>query len=366
MSEGANLALAVARAPQYAAKYDVKEIISGGDVQKEISDLQSMISSGAKLIVTYPASPTALDSVITDACDHGVTVVTFDSAVQAPCAYNVASMTGAIPGQPKEAFFGAQNAGELAKLLNGKGNIFINHGAAGTTADNVAVQSAKATFAQYPGIKIVDEYYGNWDSSLSQQLTAKALAAHPDVNGIWSEDGEVGVVKALQAAGKKIPVAGQGGNYFLKQLSTGWPGVASWSPPAQGGIAMKIGLKILADGPNSVPHDIEMPLPWVTTQTAKLCANNAIVTGCNFFEGVTDTFEVGIFDPQLLPEGSVQAAKTGQGVTNITPLPDMTAYGQPPDRRSYTRGTCDTGWTKGMTAIDVGGVSISVPGCQKS
>jgi ribose transport system substrate-binding protein len=362
-NEAANLALAIGRAPENKDKYAVEKIVSGGDVQKEISDIQSMIAAGAKLIVTFPASPTALDTVIGQACRQHVVVVTYDSAVHAPCAYNIASMTGAREGNSKAAFFGAQNAGRLVEMLHGKGNIFINHGASGSTADNVAVSSAKAVFARYPGIRIVDEYYGNWDAAQSQQLTAKALAAHPGVDGIWSEDGDTGVVKALQAAGKKIPVSGQGGNYFVQQLGRGWPGVASWSPPAQGGIAMKIGLTVLAKGPGAVPHNIEMPLPWVTTKTAKPCPHNVASDSCNFFNGVSDTFSVGIHDDRLLPEGTVQAATHGNGVTKITPLPAMKRYEQPADRRLYTRGGCDRGWVKGTTGIMVGSAAVRVPGC---
>lgn len=58
--EAANLALAVANSPQYAGKYVVKKQISGTDIAKQISDLQSMIAAKAKLVVLYPLSPTAL------------------------------------------------------------------------------------------------------------------------------------------------------------------------------------------------------------------------------------------------------------------------------------------------------------------
>ena len=264
--EAANLALAVANSPQYAGQYVVRKQISGTDIQKQISDLQSMIAANAKLVVLYPLSPTALNPTIRQGCERGVTFIAYDSTVREPCAYNVAFITGARVDNPRDAFFGAQTAEALAQMLGGKGKIFMNRGVPGTATDQVHYDTAKAVFDRYPGIKVVAEYYGKWDSAVSQQETAKALAAHPDVDGIWSQDGEVGVVKALQAAGKKIPVTGENGNYFRKMLSQGWPGVSSGSPPAQAGVAMRIGLRILEQGPDSVPHNIEMPLPWVTTR----------------------------------------------------------------------------------------------------
>ncbi|NKX52817.1 hypothetical protein HER39_20015, partial [Arthrobacter deserti] len=90
-----------------------------------------------------------------------------------------------------------------------------------------------------------------------------------------------------------------------------WPGVSSGSPPAQAGVAMKVGLKILEDGPDWVPHDIEMPLPWVTTETGKACEGSDFADGCNFFPQADDTFVTEVFQKDLLPESSLDSAKSG-------------------------------------------------------
>jgi ribose transport system substrate-binding protein len=345
--EGANLAMAAATAPEVLAKYDVKKVISGSDPQKQISDLQSMIAGGAKLIVLYPISPTALNPVIQQGCDHGVVFVAYDGTVQAPCAWNISYITGAKADDKKAAFFGAQTAQALVDLMGGKGNVMMNRGVAGTSTDTVHYDTAMAVFKKNPGIKVVDEFYGNWDSSVGQQEATKAIAAHPEVNGIWSEAGEDGVIKALEAAGMKIPVVGENSNYFRKKLSEGWPGVSSGSPPAQGGVAVKLGLKIMADGAKSVPKNIEMPLPWVTTKTAKVCPGAEFVDGCNFFAQAADSFVTEIFQKNVLPESSYTAATTGAAFAKLEALPDMSTLVQPESRRIFTRGVCDVGWKAG-------------------
>jgi ribose transport system substrate-binding protein len=359
--EAANLALAVTRSAPFADKYVVRKQISGSDIAKQISDLQSMIAAKAKLVVMYPLSPTALNPTIRQGCERGVTIVVYDSTVREPCAYNVAFITGSKSDDPRKAFFGAQTAEAMVKMLNGRGKIFMNRGVPGTATDQVHYDTAKAVFDRNPGITVVSEYYGKWDSAVSQQETAKALAAHPDVDGVWSQDGEVGVIKALQAAGKKIPVTGENGNYFRKMLSQGWPGVSSGSPPAQAGVAMRIGLRILQEGPDSVPHNIEMPLPWVTTATAKPCPGTEFVDGCNFFPNESDTLVTEIFQKDLLPQSSLAAAKTGSPMPGLTPLGDVSAFAQPEWRRVYTRGKCDDGWRTG----EVTGVQdpSGLPGC---
>jgi len=361
--EGANLAMSVANSPEVLAKYDVKKVISGSDPQKQISDLQSMIASGAKLIVLYPISPTALNPVIKQGCTAGVTFVTYDGTVTAPCAYNVSYITGAQADDPTKAFFGAQTAKALVELMGGKGKVMMNRGVAGTSTDTVHYDSAKAVFAKYPGIQVVNEYYGNWDSSVSKQETAKALAAHPDVNGIWSEAGEDGVVKALEAAGLKIPVTGENSNYFRLKLSEGWPGVSSGSPPASGAIAMKVGLQILDKGASSVPKDIEIPLAWVTTQTAKVCPGTEFVDGCNFFKDADDSFVTEIFQKDLFPESSYDAATKGTPIVKLQPLPDLKKFTQPESRRLYTRGACDAGYKEGL--VNSGQDPKGLNGCVK-
>ena len=48
-----------------------------------------MISDGVDAIMINPASDTALDAIIEEACKQNILVVAFDQAVTAPCAYNV-------------------------------------------------------------------------------------------------------------------------------------------------------------------------------------------------------------------------------------------------------------------------------------
>src|SRR3546814_15419643 len=50
---------------------------------------RSMVQAGAKAIVIYPISPTALNHVIKNACAKNVQVFAYDAEVTEPCAHNV-------------------------------------------------------------------------------------------------------------------------------------------------------------------------------------------------------------------------------------------------------------------------------------
>lgn len=187
------------------------------------------------------------------------------------------------------------------------------------------------------------------------------MAAYPDVDGIWAEAGEAGAIKALEAANKKdIPVTGENSNYFRLALHDGWPGVSSGSPPAIAGIAMKLALKSLNDGEDSVPKDFELHLPWVPEADVKLCEGDKFEDGCNAFPKgkVPDEFVTQIFDADLLPESSLSTAENGKLASGVElqALPDdLSDWTQPPSRRFVTRSTCDDGWKEGALPSGVKG-----------
>src|SRR4051795_380088 len=203
----ANGIKALAVTPPYDKQVTFKTVISGTDVQRQISDLQSMIADGANAILVYPLSPTALNRVIRQACERHITVFTYDSTVTEPCAYNVSSIT---------ARYGANSAQWMAKEMGGKGEVVINHGVAGTSVTKTYDAQALAIFGKYPEIKIVGEFYGNWNDATSQEGVARILAAHPNLDAIWTVDGTYGSLEAVMKArpDRLVTIAGQSNNGY--------------------------------------------------------------------------------------------------------------------------------------------------------
>lgn len=356
--EAANLAMAVARADPNVI---VKKEIAGTNPQDQISQYQSMMADGAAAIVSFPVSPTALNNVVRQGCQQGVKFFMYDATVTEPCAWNVSYITGHKKDDPKAALFGAQTAQALVALLHGQGNIFMSRGVPGNSVDETHYNSAIGVFKKHPGIHIVATYYGMWDGPTTQKQTASALAAHPNVNGIWAEAGEAGAIKALKAAGHKpIPVTGENSEYFRLALAHGWPGVSSGSPPYTAAAAMKAALRVIDKGDNSVPKNLEMPLTWVPGPAVKICKGGTFENGCNVFPSsmVPDEFVTEIAQPDLFPEGSVTAATTGHLASGakLQPLPsDLSAFDQPPSLRYVTRSACDSGWKPAMLPIGIKG-----------
>jgi len=324
-SESANVVKALAKTPPYDKIVELREVISGTDVQAQISAYESMIAAHADGVVSFPISPTALNRIVKRGCEQGTLFFMYDSTVTEPCAYDVSFTT---------AGFGENTAQWLVNALHGKGNIFLSRGVPGSATDLRHTQGAMSVFKKYPNIHVVAEYYGYWDDRITQQETAKALASHPDVDGIWAQAGENGAIKALQAAGKKlVPVTGENSNGFRLALADpalraqGLRGVSSGAPPAQAAFAFKLMMEVLQGKRKLDTHKIEYALPWVPSDQIKQCTGDKFENGCNVFPPgkVPDSFVTEVFNPRLLPELSLKSALNGE------PTPGQTIQSLPAD-----------------------------------
>ncbi|MGE0006809.1 MAG: sugar ABC transporter substrate-binding protein [Parvibaculaceae bacterium] len=322
-SEAANIVKALAQTPPYNETVELKEVISGTDPQAQIAAYESMIDAGADGIISFPISSTALNRIVKRGCEKGVKFFMYDATVTEPCAYNVSYIT---------AGFGENTAQALVNALNGKGKIFLSRGVPGNSVDKRHTDGAMSIFNKYPGIEVVAEYYSYWDDRTTQQETAKALAANPDVDGIWAQAGEYGAILALMDKGNKlVPMTGENSNGFRLALANpdfqkrGLTGVSAGSPPATSGYAFKLMMEVLTGKRKLEPGNIEYPLPWVPADAIKLCKGQTFEDGCNTFpEGVVPTsFVTEVFSPTLLPELTLQSALEGKATPGATiqPLP---------------------------------------------
>ncbi len=322
-SEAANIVKALAATPPYDTMVELTQVISGTDPQAQIAAYESMIAAKADGIISFPISSTALNRVVHKGCEKGVKFFMYDATVTEPCAYNVSYIT---------AGFGENSAQALVNELGGKGKIFLSRGVPGNSVDKRHTDGAMSVFNKYPGIEVVAEYYSYWDDRTTQQETAKALAAHPDVDGIWAQAGEYGAIQALMDKGDKlVPMTGENSNGFRLALANpefqkrGLKGVSAGSPPATAGYAFKLMMEILTGKRELEPQNIEYPLPWVPADQVKLCKGQTFEDGCNAFpeDVVPNSFVTEVFNPVYLPELSIQSALEGKPTPGATiqPLP---------------------------------------------
>lgn len=204
---------------QYAAeemksKGILKDVIiasATGDTAMQIQQIQNLIAKGVDAILVDANSDTALNPAIEAAHRAGILVVAFDDAVTSPYAINV------TVDQKK---FGSLSAEWLAKKLNGKGNIIVLNGLAGSPINAERwVRGGKPVLDKYPDIKVLTTINANWDQATAQAAVANILPSFPKIDGIWSQGGAMtlGAIYDFQAAGRPlVPMTGESNNGFLK------------------------------------------------------------------------------------------------------------------------------------------------------
>ncbi len=233
-----------------------------GNTASQIQQINNMISRGVDAILVDANSATALDPVIKTAHEAGILVVSFDNTVTSPYSINV---------NTDQTKFGSVGADWLVKKLNGKGNIIVLNGVAGTPVNNERWQAAKKIFDQNPGIKILSEVNANWDQATAQQAVANLLPSFPKIDGIWSQGGAMtlGAIYAFQAAGRPLPpMTGEANNGLLKEWrklqGTGFDSIAPAQPPSLSVEALKTAIKALQG--QDVKQTILLNPPVITDQ----------------------------------------------------------------------------------------------------
>lgn len=258
-TENQYAAQALTELAPYKGHLEITVTQSGPDVQKQNAQLNQLIAQGVDAIVLFAISPEGLNKTLKEACDAGIVVVAYSGGATEPCVHFV-GVDYALQGKLMAEW--------LVDAMGGKGNIYMNHGVAGTGPMVLRDEAAKAVFAEHPDVKVVAEANGDWSSAVSQTAAAQALAAQSSIDGVWSEAGSDGVVRAMLAQGLKlVPTTGEGTNGWHRMLvdkelaGKGLSGMSTADASFDAPLAVKMAVAALEG--YEVPQKYIIPVPTV-------------------------------------------------------------------------------------------------------
>ncbi len=239
---------------------------AGGDTSKQVSDIQDLMSRGIDALLVAPGSTTATNNVTKQAIKNGIPVIIFNSEVNDPEAYTSYVGTDAME-------FGYVLDKWLLNELDGKGNIIILNGQAGAGVGELRYAGFEKALEELPdggkNINILANYYADWAYDKGKQSTEQALAAYPEIDGVWSQGGAMtqGAMEAFQAAGREYcPMTGEDSNGFLKMWQVakedGFKAIAASDATWVGTVALEYALKALNGEEIEKIHYI--PVPTIT------------------------------------------------------------------------------------------------------
>ncbi|MDP3895376.1 MAG: substrate-binding domain-containing protein, partial [Mesorhizobium sp.] len=150
-------------------------------VTEQAAQIQNMILQGYDAIVVNAASPDALNGAVKEACDAGITVVSFDGIVTEPCAWRIAVDFKQM-GKDQVIYL-------KDKMPNG-GNLLEIRGLAGVFVDDAISSGIHEGVAENPQFKIVGSVHGDWAQDVAQKAVAGILPSLPEVAAVVTQGGD--------------------------------------------------------------------------------------------------------------------------------------------------------------------------------
>ncbi len=224
-------------------------------VTEQAAQIQNLILQGYDAIVINAASPEGLNGAVKEACDAGVTVVSFDGIVTEPCAWRIAVDFKQM---------GKDEVLYLADKLPDGGNLLEIRGLAGVFVDDEISAGIHEGVAETGKFTIVGSVNGNWAQDVAQKAVAGILPSLPDIVGVVTQGGDgYGAAQAIKAAGRDMPVIVMGNRQdvlqWWKELkdANGYETMSVSIAPGVSTLAFWVAQQVL-DGVD-VPKDLTVP-----------------------------------------------------------------------------------------------------------
>jgi ABC-type sugar transport system substrate-binding protein len=185
-----------------AKKLGVKQLLTTNaqsDLNKQVSDIKSMLDRGAQLLIVAPLNSDGLQPALDAAKAKKVPVVTIDRLVTSkPCTDYLTFIGSNFVEQGKRA------ADEMVRVTGGQGKVAILLGASGNNVTTDRTSGFKDELAKTPGLSIAAEQTGEFDRSKGQAVMEQLIQSNPDITAVYAENDEMGIgaVNALKSAGK--------------------------------------------------------------------------------------------------------------------------------------------------------------------
>jgi ribose transport system substrate-binding protein len=200
-----------AGAKKAEAEFDDVEVtwkgpLSEGDESDQIATVEGFVADGYDGICVAPLDASSLRTPIEQALQQGIEVVIFDSALK--------NDEGIVSYVATDNFHGGEMAGEeLARLLGGKGEIFLMKYALGSESTEQREAGFKKALEKYPDIKIIAEQYATAGEDKAIALGDSWMVQHgEDVDGVFcpNESTAAGMLTVLRTSGKagKVKLVG--------------------------------------------------------------------------------------------------------------------------------------------------------------
>jgi ribose transport system substrate-binding protein len=200
--------IVAAGAKDAAEKNNVDLTLAGppseDDVEQQINMIEDALTHKPAVLLLAPSQPPTAIPVMEKAKKMGIPVVLIDTDVDWSSKATFIGTTNVNAGK--------QGGQALVKVLKKGDKVVLIDGAPGNPACTDRVKGA-AEVLKAAGMEIAATQPGYSDRDRALNVMQNILQAQPDIKGVFAANDEMalGALRALQQAGKKIPVIGTDG-----------------------------------------------------------------------------------------------------------------------------------------------------------
>ncbi|MCA1241562.1 sugar ABC transporter substrate-binding protein [Stappia stellulata] len=221
---------------------------AGGDVARQIAQIQDLIQQNVDAIIIWPTNGKAVVPAVRKAHQAGIPVIVTNSNIAEEGLQFIASFSG-----PDNITQGARSAELMCEGLDGKGKIVQISGQPGYTT---AIERAKGFEDRLPevcpDVELMETQPGDWNREKSQRVMESFLVKYDEIDGVYAGDDNMGVgaLNAAKAAGRAGDIAFVGATNFAvgyEAMARGeYYGSIYQSPVDDAEAALKTALDVLA------------------------------------------------------------------------------------------------------------------------
>ncbi|WP_306119404.1 MULTISPECIES: sugar ABC transporter substrate-binding protein [unclassified Roseitalea] len=184
------------------ANENVEAIVldAGGDVARQIAQIQDLIQQEVDAIIIWPTNGKAVVPAVRKADQAGIPVVITNSNIAEEGFEFIESFSG-----PDNITQGAYSAELMCDALDGEGQIVQISGQPGYTTAIERQKGFEDRLAEAcPGVTIMETQPGDWNREKSQRVMESFLVKYDEIDGVYSGDDNMGVgaLNAAKAAGR--------------------------------------------------------------------------------------------------------------------------------------------------------------------
>jgi len=174
---------------------------AGGDVARQIAQMQDLIQQQVDAIIIWPTNGKAVVPAVRKAYQADIPVVITNSNIAEEGHEFIASFSG-----PNNITQGAYSAEMMCDALQGKGQIVQISGQPGYTTAIERQKGFEDRLAEAcPDVEIMETQPGDWNREKSQRVMENFITKYDEIDGVYAGDDNMGVgaLNAAKAAGRE-------------------------------------------------------------------------------------------------------------------------------------------------------------------